>query len=272
MLSWLRDLFGKKGAELPGDDPVRSRAPLAEGRVLDVPSGYNVRELGGYPTPYGQTLYHRFVRSGDTDGLSSTDIAALRDYGVSMDVDLRSQWEVTHAPDRLAKDRGVRSLHAQLHSYDMHAHDLKLPDDTEGYMANGYLSMLENRKVVRQIFSFMAKAADDECVLFHCAAGMDRTGVTSMLVLGLCEASREDILRDYLYSFADADRVEELLDGKDCAPDDHSVGVMGAGTLMHTMSAVYQALLDGCGSVRGYLLSCGLGEDELDSVRRHLVG
>ena len=110
MLSWLRDLFGKKGAELPGDDPVRSRAPLAEGRVLDVPSGYNVRELGGYPTPYGQTLYRRFLRSGDTDGLSSTDIAALRDYGVSMDVDLRSQWEVTHAPDRLAKDRGVRSL------------------------------------------------------------------------------------------------------------------------------------------------------------------
>ena len=86
--------------------------------LLDVLSGYNVRELGGYPTPYGQTLYHRFVRSGDTDGLSSTDIAALRDYGVSMDVDLRSQWEVTHAPDRLAKDRGVRSLHAQLHSYD----------------------------------------------------------------------------------------------------------------------------------------------------------
>ena len=139
-------------------------------------------------------------------------------------------------------------------------------------MANGYLSMLENRKVVRKIFSFMAKATDDECVLFHCAAGMDRTGVTSMLVLGLCEASREDILRDYLYSFADADRVEELLDGKDCAPDDRSVGVMGAGTLMHTMSAVYQALLDACGSVRGYLLSCGLGEDELNRVRRHLVG
>ncbi len=271
MLSWLRDLFGKKDVELPGDDPVRSRVPLAEGRVLDVPSGYNVRELGGYPTPYGQTLYHRFVRSGDTDGLSSTDIAALRDYGVSMDVDLRSQWEVTHAPDRLAKDRGVRSLHAQLHSYDMHAHDLKLPDDTEGYMANGYLSMLENRKVVRKIFSFMAKATDDECVLFHCAAGMDRTGVTSMLVLGLCEASREDILRDYLYSFADADRVEELLDGKDSARSDFD-GPMGADMLMHTMSAVYQALLDGCGSVRGYLLSCGLSEDELDRVRRHLVG
>ena len=50
-MSWLRDLFGKKDAELPGDDPVRSREPLAEGRILDVPSGYNVRELGGYPTP-----------------------------------------------------------------------------------------------------------------------------------------------------------------------------------------------------------------------------
>ena len=37
-----------------------------------------------------------------------------------------------------------------------------------------------------QLVEFLAQAQRNECVLFHCAAGMDRTGVISLLLLGLC--------------------------------------------------------------------------------------
>ena len=40
----------------------------------------------------------------------------------------------------------------------------------------------------------------DGPVLFHCAAGLDRTGVVSALLLRLLGVSREDVLADYRLS------------------------------------------------------------------------
>jgi len=55
------------------------------------------------------------------------------------------------------------------------------PGDEGDYYAGVYLDMLANREAVRRMFAFMASVSEDGCVLFHCSAGMDRTGVTAML-------------------------------------------------------------------------------------------
>ena len=182
--------------------------------ILRLATGYNVRELCGYKTPWGLTLPHRFLRSGDTNELSEGDAGLLRAYGVTMDVDLRSEFEVTRAPDVFADDPRVRYHNASLYSVNMHDSDLAEGDGMDDYLVGGYLAMLSNREAVRQVFSFMATAEPSDCVLFHCAAGMDRTGVTSMLLLGLCRVSEHDILRDYLLSFASVDLVEDALRGE----------------------------------------------------------
>ena len=52
------------------------------------------------------------------------------------------------------------------------------------------------------MFSLSNIACSDskDAFAFHCAAGKDRTGFVSAVVLGLLEASREVIDKDYLHS------------------------------------------------------------------------
>lgn len=253
---WQRLGFGRKA----GDKKAVSW-PL-----LDV--GYNVRELGGYATPRGTTATHRFLRSGDTDMLSERDLAFFRQYGVRRVVDLRSTSETRIAPDDLASQSWVTYRNVPLYDFDMHDPTLDISERDGGYLASGYLTMLANRPAVQEIFSFFAEAAADECVLFHCAAGMDRTGVTAMLLLGLAGVDRQHIVADYVYSYGTPEEVNQaVFEGK--VPKGARNDLAGA---IKTMSTVYDRLTSSYGSVRGYLTACGLSQQELEAVRAHLVG
>ncbi len=248
-------------------DPIGPPDPATH--ALTIATCANVRELGDYDTPFGPTRLHRFLRAGDTCAVSADDARRLCAYGVAADADLRSSWELEHAPDLLGSQPHVRYRNVQLHAYNLREGEPDLPDDERGYLMRGYLAMLKNHSAVRELMSFFASADEDECVLFHCAAGMDRTGVVSLLLLGLCEVSREDLLRDYLYSFAPPSLVERLVRGEEPSLEEDD---WGAAMLAGVMDAVIDWLLRRYGSVRGYLLACGCDAHELDAVRRHLVG
>lgn len=234
--------------------------------MLDV--GYNVRELGGYATAHGTTVSHRFLRSGDTDMLSERDLAFFRQYGVSRVVDLRSVSETRVAPDDLASQPWVTYRNVPLYDFDMHDPTLDISEHDGGYLASGYLTMLANRPAVREIFSFFAEAGADECVLFHCAAGMDRTGVTAMLLLGLAGVGRQHIIADYVYSYGTPEEVNQaVFEGK--IPKTARNDLAGA---INTMATVYDRLTGSYGSVRGYLTACGLTQRQISNVRNHLLG
>ena len=191
-------------------------SPTDGGRLL--PVGDNCRELGGYPLPSAvgrapgaTTLSHRFLRSGSTSTLSRKEAHYLREYGVTRVVDLRSTQECASSPDVFASYPGVTYTNVPLFGVNLHDPRLHLPGDTRDYLASGYLRMLDNHEAVRQIFSAFAEAAPEECVLYHCAAGMDRTGITSMLLLGLCGVGRTSIVADYTYSFASREEADAYI-------------------------------------------------------------
>lgn len=249
-----QELFGRKAEELVPE------------RKLDLASGYNVRELGGYAVEGGETAYRRFLRSGGLEMLDRVDQQRLYDYGVRLVVDLRSSHELEMARDRLAQMPGMRFLHVPL--YDINISDPRLErqgDDQGTYLTLGYLTMLGNRDAIRSIFSFFATARPRECVLFHCAAGMDRTGVTAMLLLGIVGASRERIVADYCYSFGSVAEVDRFAFGirEPLRPE--------LRLRNEAICTVYDRLLDTYGSVEQYLLECGVTPDELASVRAHLL-
>ena len=237
---------------------------LEPARRLELQTGFNVRELGGYAVSEGSTQYRRFVRSGGLDMLSAQDQQRLHGYGVRMVVDLRGDSEVRLARDKLAEMPGVRFLHVPLYDIDLSDPQLERPDDDGSYMTLGYLTMLGNHEAVRRIFSFFATAGEGECVLFHCAAGMDRTGVTAMLLLGLVGASKERIVSDYCYSFASEREVDRYVcEGiRDGARRELSLRY-------EAIDTVYDRLILGYGSIPAYLESCGVTDAELDRVRRH---
>ena len=234
-------------------------------RKLDLATGFNVRELGGYMVDGGATSWRRFVRSGGLDMLSVQDQERLHRYGVRLVLDLRGNHEVGVARDKISQMRDVRFAHVPL--FDINLSDPELgPDDVDGgYRTLGYLTMLANHEAVRRIFSFFASAQDDECVLFHCAAGMDRTGMVAMLLLGLVGASRERMVADYCYSFASVAEVDGIVfDGKEPLRRELELRI-------DAIETVLDRIEEGYGTVAAYLRACGVPSDELDRVRTHLL-
>ena len=249
MLGWFRK---------QGNGGSTGLKPTKGGQLL--PVGDTCRDLGGYPLPAGlgraagaTTLTHRFLRSGSTSTLSRKEAHYLHEYGVTRVVDLRSTSECASSPDVFASYTGVTYT------------NLRLPGDTRDYLASGYLRMLDNHEAVRRIFSAFAEAAPEECVLYHCAAGMDRTGITSLLLLGLCGVDRTSIVADYTYSFASRDEVDAYI-YQGVSPSFTTVDV-----LAKLMGRVYDGLLESYGSVEAYLLACGINKSQLTRVREHLA-
>ena len=243
----------------------KEQPPIEPARKLDVKSGFNVRELGGYAVGMGETAYRRLIRSGSIDMLSVEDQRRLNDYGVCSVLDLRGFSERHAAPDRLAAMGDVRFLGVPFYDYNLSDPKLERPDDDGGYLTLGYLTMLANHDAVRKIFSFVARCAPDECLLFHCAAGMDRTGMCAMLLLGVVGASRERIVADYCYSFGSVEEVDAYVCGNGPVPSDELFLRRAA------IETVYDRLMEAYGSFEAYLVACGVGEDELDRVRGHLL-
>lgn len=236
---------------------------LEPARRLELSTGFNVRELGGYMVEHGATTYRRFVRSGGLDMLSQQDQRRLYDYGVRLVLDLRGDHEVALAPDKFVKRPDVRLLHVSLYDVDLSDPVLEQVRDHE-FRTLGYLTMLANHEAVRRIFSFFATAGPNECVLFHCAAGMDRTGITAALLLGLAGASKERVVADYCYSFASEAEVDGVVFGGR-EPKRRELVLR-----LDAIQTVLTRLEEGYGTVRGYLHACGVTNEELESIKAHL--
>lgn len=252
-------------------DGLAGAGPLEPARILDVPSGENVRDLGGYDTPYGPTNYRRFVRSGSTAYLREPDLVRLEEYGIRRVIDLRSTYEDPQITDRFYRRAGVEWLNVPLFDYDLSDPKLMTAEVPLGnYLIDGYVTMISNKEAIRRIFEFCAGTPQGGGVLFHCAAGMDRTGMTAVLLLGLAEVPRAQIVADYLYSFAPIAEV----DGVVFNGDDMKVR-SGVWNPLPSRKEAVEFILDrieeGYGTTRAYLESCGLDEVCLEAVRGMLV-
>lgn len=122
------------------------------------------------------------------------------------------------------------------------------------------------REACKNFFSMLADKDNRLPIYFHCAQGKDRTGFLATLFQALLGVSKEDILRDYLLSnlgktgsvsiskiTSNYNYVDYFLEGKEVS----------------TQSGVkYQAQGDTIAErAYNYLLSCGLTETQLDTIR-----
>lgn len=242
------------------------------GHRLRLVSCPNLRELGGYLTPGGPTRLHSFLRCGSTRTILPDDLERLHDLGVRHVLDLRSRGESPEHTCLFARQSWVRWENVPLFDYDMSAPSMLPVRDAGGYLTSGYLRMLSNGVALRRVFSFFSTADDEECVLFHCAAGMDRTGVVSMLLLGLADAMRAEIIADYAYSFAPAEQVDAAVaTGELHADADPRSESFILDTRIAAIATVYDTIVEHYGSVRGLLAQAGIPTWQLDAVRKRLI-
>ncbi|OJV98541.1 MAG: hypothetical protein BGO47_00855 [Microbacterium sp. 67-17] len=166
-------------------------------RALDIDGLANARDLGGIArrdrslTPTGV-----FFRSEKLDRIGPAGWDRLREYGVATVIDLRRPDERSGAVPT-----DIAHVHVDLDGDEREFWEVIEADGrwaTPLYY-NQHLESLPHRmaSVVRPLAD-----AQPGGVLFHCAAGWDRTGLVTALLLRAADVGVDEATADYLQSFA----------------------------------------------------------------------
>jgi protein-tyrosine phosphatase len=232
-------------------------------RHLDWDGCVNVRDLGGLPVADGRLTRRAAVARGDSaNRLTAAGWSALQAHGVRTIVDLRDAAE--RQPDLAPRPAHLTTV------------ELPLEDRTDTAFwqqwrhLSGtplyYRAFLERwPERFARVFAAVADA-DAGGVLIHCAAGRDRTGLVTLLLLSLLGVSPDVIAADYALS-ADRLRPHFALLGR---TDEDIVAqelVRQANTSAHAAILATLAALNPA----AYLRSGGLRDDQLAAVRARLL-
>jgi protein-tyrosine phosphatase len=230
----------------------------------------NARDLGGYATGDGrETRWGAVVRSDSLAALTEAGRAALAGYGVRAIVDLRLADEIAQDPNPFAQpgDHGI--AYTNISIIDPAA---GFPPDTYT-LADNYLWMLDRfRGFVAEVMAAIADAPEGG-VLIHCAAGKDRTGLISALLLDLVDVPAETIATDYaLTAELLRPRDEEWLENGPGERAEREAMLARFAPSGEVMLEVLDKLAEGHGGAEGYLLEAGVTAADLDRLRDRLLG
>ncbi|HWK44542.1 MAG TPA: tyrosine-protein phosphatase [Stellaceae bacterium] len=174
-------------------------------RLIVLEGATNFRDLGGYATDEGRTLRWGMVYRADGLGrLTDRDHDRLAGLGIRSVVDFRCDAERARLPNRLPTDLAGRTHHLSIEPGRrdvLLAHlDAKTakPEHGRDHMIDVYRSFpIEHAAQFRRFFELLL---DDEAVplVFHCAAGKDRTGFAAALFLMALGVHAETVRADYL--------------------------------------------------------------------------
>lgn len=187
---------------------VAQPATADEAKSALLSNAANFRDAGGHRTENGQWVKTGILyRSDQLDRLSDDDLGRMLALNVGTIVDLRTQSERSHEPDRVPA--GVTHMILDV------AKDAEgsIGGDMRSAMAKiaageGAKMLIEaNRDFVnvasaRHSYAELIKkvAYGDDALVYHCTAGKDRTGWASAVILSLLGVSRAEIVKDYMAS------------------------------------------------------------------------
>jgi len=169
----------------------------------------NFRDLGGYPAAAGMWVRRGQVyRSDALHHLTSADVVCVRDeLQVEAILDLRSTAELQAEGRGPLAAESIRFLHLPLFDGKAARPEAWAPMATLG---ERYFLLAEfAREPIARLVTTLAEASGP--VVYHCAAGKDRTGVVSAILLGLLGVRDEVIIADYVATQENLDAIIERL-------------------------------------------------------------
>jgi protein-tyrosine phosphatase len=242
-------------------------------RLIPLDGPANFRDLGGYENERGRTVRAgRVYRSDSLSYMSDEDVRHVMEVlGLRSVIDLRGHGEVskfTHGP---LGTLGVRVSHVPIIDETRPPPD-GWDDAREKPLDVLYLLMLE--RFAHRFVEVLRLVADENAqpLVFHCAAGKDRTGLVAMLVLGLLDVDPDVIAADYAMT---SERMPLLLERHQARA---AVGSIAEVEEQHfavdavAMRAVIERVTTRYGSVEGYVLAHGLEPEAVAGIRATLLG
>ncbi len=217
----------------------------------------NTRDLGGHPAAGGRiTVPDRIWRSDRQENPDPEDIALLRSKGITTIIDMRTE------EDNLTKPSFFRSLEGfTFLNYPIIEGDT-IPESVEA-VPGSYMNIACSENMPR-ILKAIADA--DTGVMYNCAAGKDRTGVVTAILLMLCGVSDEEITADYMLTKeCNRERFDLLRKRR---PDlDMNIVIPRESYIRDFMDLFRERF----GSVDGYFACIGLSEETKQKLLARLL-
>ena len=244
-------------------------------RRIELEGCFNFRDLGGWRTDDGRTVkWNRLYRADSVHLMTDADVQHARDdLGVRTLIDLRSDLEVTFGGVGALAEAVALRQHAPFRSRPIDAPAGAASDDrSPDAMVAQYLGILEHSSDLI-VDAVKAVATDDGLpAVFFCAAGKDRTGVLSAVLLGALGVQEDDIVEDYVLSAETIDRVIGRFGENPGSPDMYrDLPSSHFAPVAETMHRFVAGVRESYGSFGSYLEAKGLSAGALTSLRALLV-
>jgi protein-tyrosine phosphatase len=234
-------------------------------RKLSFPRLLNARDLGGRLTRDGlRTRERSLLRTDDLWKLTPAGARAILAYGVTTVIDLRWPEELDVRPSVFQRGAsGVRYTHVSLLDGSEAAWSSKTPAVPKERW--NCVALDHAGPEIAEVLRLVADSSEG-VVVFHCAAGKDRTGLIAAMLLAIADVVPSEIAEDYSLSteyIRDAylaahprERWPAILEDIRCPPEQ-----------VYNMLAHLDAKY---GGAAGYLRRAGLSAAELDRIRSRL--
>ena len=170
----------------------------------------NFRDLEGYQTANGQMIrYGLLYRSAALHKLNNRDIQRIKQLSLKKVIDFRADFEVANEPDRLPAEPAIEEVgilyHGSMRRGNAH-HRTKNQVGKRGWInpirlyIETYTQYASEFTPDFQRFIHEVLEMEGKPVLFHCAAGKDRTGFAAAILMRLLGVPMETIRFDYLFT------------------------------------------------------------------------
>jgi protein-tyrosine phosphatase len=174
-----------------------------DGRYIRLEGSLNLRDLGGYAGADQRAIRAGCVfRSDELHALTDADIEVVGTLGIRVLFDLRNADERAARPNRLPGDievleRATPSTTGATMTTEEQITRNVLPVRDDDFFTTVYLELFD--RLGPELRTILERAVDAPArpLLFHCAAGKDRTGIAAAVLLGVLGVPDEVILDDY---------------------------------------------------------------------------
>jgi protein-tyrosine phosphatase len=238
-------------------------------RRIELEGCHNFRDLGGYPTRGGGRLRWRTLfRSDALHHLTPSGLSRFRDeLRIGCIVDLRSSGELRSGGRGLLADERLAFHHLPLFDGAVAAS----PGDAELGLGDRYFLLAELAGgPIARVIETLAEAGSP--AVYHCAAGKDRTGVISAVLLALLGVRDEIIVADYAATSENLDAIVERLLASEGYRE--MFAALPPDTLHarpETMIRLLERIEGKYGSMRGYARAIGVSERSLARLEERML-
>ena len=173
-------------------------------RHIDLEAVHNFRDLGGYTAAGGRRLaWGRVFRADGLYRLTEADVARLAPLGLRTVIDLRTADELVERGTFPLDQHPVEFHHLSIidRTWDVDEAE-QWGDDQAGFLQSKYHSMLKQGGDKVGAALRIISDADNCPVVFHCAAGKDRTGLVAGLLLSGLGVDDDTVAADFALSAA----------------------------------------------------------------------